>query len=235
MDAPSNLALQLVGHTASRTGSEDLRFEQLLWKVYQRLKGRPPFSYDVARKILWAVLSGGLPLAAALTTCARIRNDLSRKHNTEVVKCSYDLLKGTEALCMKFGAQFLPFSAELPNLSIKIPTDRFFVLEGRTVFPLFQFSKVDAPTVHQLGYMVGLAHLALVRAGFDKPEVWIVNLSQIVKGGPRVPRIYHSEHLVIPNEHELNVYLTLLAEVYLFLSAHTEEEIRVRAGRPPRP
>ncbi len=222
----------MVGQLASRTNNRVPTFEELLWGLYRRLKGRPPFNYHVARQILWALISGSLPLTAALHTCAKIRNELGRKHNTEVVKAAYELLKDFKKLCMGFNPQYLPFSAESPELAIRVPTNFFFIQDQRTIFPLFQFSKVDAPTNYQRGYIVSLAEEALIRAGFDAPEVWILDFSELPVGGKkmRVPRIYLPEHLILPSETEIKEYLSLLAEVHQFLNEHTEEEILLRTG-----
>lgn len=225
----------MVGQTASRTNNRVPSFEELLWDVYRRLNGRPPFNYNVARQILWALISGALPLRAALHACAQIGTDLGRKHNTEVVSLAYELLKGYDKFCMEFSAQYLPFSSEQPDLAIRIPTNFFFVQNERTIFPLFQFSKVDAPSNYQRGYIVSLAQTALLRAGFDAAEVWLVDFSDLLVEGvkKRVPRIYLPEHLILPSEHEVSEYLSLLADVHQFIATHTKEEVAERAGRKP--
>lgn len=226
----------MVGQTASRTNNRVPPFEELLWDLYRRLNGRPPFNYNVARRILWAVVSGKLPLSAALHACEKIRNELGRKHNTEVVRLGFELLKGYDKFCMEFSAQYLSFSSEQPDLAIRVPSNFFFVQDQRTIFPLFQFSKVDAPTNHQRGYIVSLAQTALVRAGFDAAEVWLVDFSELLVDGvkKRAPRIYLPEHLILPSEAEVREYLSVLAEVHQFIGTHTKEEIAQRAGREPR-
>lgn len=223
--------LQQAAQSAKPSSKGVLLFEDLLWFLYRRLNGRPPFTYFVARKVLWGMLSGELSLSAALHACNQINDAFARKHNVAVVHAAFDLLKGFDKYCMKFSAQYLPFSTESPDLAIRIPTDNFFVHDGRTIFPLFQLAKQDGPSNYQRGLMVGVATMALVRAGFDNPEVWIVDCSELPGTKVRAPRIYQPEHLIVPTEHEIGNYLSLLAEVHQFIALHTEDEIRERAGR----
>jgi hypothetical protein len=229
-----NYPLQQAAQSATPSSKGVLLFEDLLWSLYRRLNGRPPFTYSVARKVLWGALRGDLPLSAAIHTCHQINDAFARKHNIAVVRAAFDLFKDFEKLCIEYSAQYLPFSVESPEMAIRIPTDNFFVHGGKTIFPLFQLAKIDAPSNYQRGLMVGIATIALARAGFDRPEVWIVDCSELPGTKVRSPRIYRAEHLIIPNEHEINDYLSLLAEVHEFLTHHTEDEIRARAGRPPK-
>lgn len=231
MKTRNTYPLQQAAQSAELSSKGVLVFEDFLWRLYRRLKGRPPFTYYVARKVLWGRLRGELSLSAALHACGQIKNEFARKHNTDVVRAAFDLLQGFDKFCMGYSAQYLPFSIESPALAIRIPTENFFVHGGRTIFPLFQLAKTDAPSMYQRGLMVGIATIALARAGFDNPEVWIVDCSQLPATKVRSPRIYRSEHLIIPHEQEINDYLSLLAEVHQFIANHTEDEIRERAGR----
>lgn len=169
------------------------------------------FNYNLARAIARALLSGGLTLTAALEACRRIRSEIGREANEEVIRLLCQTYIGHLYLCHKWPRRKVPFRQDM---SVSFDARFYLVADGRPIVFFIQPRRAQGPSFAEFGCMAGIVKRVLFKDDFDGADLEIFDGSVPYGATARAARRYRLKDLIVPSDEEVDARIQKFVKAF---------------------
>lgn len=174
-------------------------------------RSRPPWNYELARKMAPAALAGELPLSALEKACKSARTtEIGRKANFEVLEAIRTHGIGRSIQCYRMADGYLKATKDV---TIKIAADFYYVEDGIPKVLWLQPRRSYSLNQPQLGTFCTLLRMTLLRGDFADADVEILDLSAS-PGTTRAPRVMSVRELPYVSQEQADLAVARVVNAY---------------------